>query len=428
MNSIFTTPALNAQEENDGFSRSSSDKAHCDHPLSCDAKVDRQKIEALGLPATRDRRLLSVRNAIVTGVMLAHVRQQRVSYSRNNNYYAAPRRYRGLPFTKTNILATVDMLRNEGLIEENRAKPGDHLRTGKQSTIWPTDKMLHLWGDWSDAELSHDPHEVIVLKNGQGSLIDYKDNDERRRQRRTVMAYNEALTATKFKLQGDDVNWDSPIVHVPTKRGGVIVLPHRKAGYRVFNGDWGHGGRYYGAFWQGLPRERRAQLLIDGCPVEEPDFPQLHPRLLYAEFGLKVDGDAYTEDPQDKRRPLFKIAWQVMVNADSRQAGMWALAGKLADNATERDGAAAQPGQFLREASGVLRHLEKRHARVRTAFYTGAGLRLQRTDSDLAMRVVTRLMRKGIVAAAVHDSFVVPVQYADLTKECMASELGLHRQ
>jgi hypothetical protein len=417
------------------YEDTSLDKSDGDRPLSFHSQVDAARIESLGLPRARTKPLLLVRNAIITDAILAHEAGKAVSYSRNNNFYAREARYRGLPFTRGNVFATLELLREQGLIEEERARPGDHLRTQQQSRFWATPRLIELWGD-DEATFTYDPHELIRRKNANGDLVDYNDSDRTRRWRNDLREYVEALNATDIVLDALDVEWRSSMVRVPTEDGdGVIIQPFRKAGYRVFNDGWTLGGRFYGPFFQGLPSERRAQLLMNGSPVVEYDHSQLHARLLYAEFGLEVDGDAYTVPGHEHRRSLFKVAWQIMINASSRRQGMYALATKLAEEALRRDGWTKSQAKkrapdiarkFLRSASDILSLLEERHAAVKDAFYTGAGLRLQRTDSDMCMAVNRKALKEGIVAGSVHDShFAEQGRNADRVKELMDDQLHI---
>ena len=79
---------------------------------------------------------------------------------------------------------------------------------------------------------------------------------------------------------------------------------------------------------------------------------------------------------------------------------------------------------YLADANRLLSALEERHAKIRPAFYTGAGLRLQRTDSDLMMRVEGKCIAEGIVALPVHDSFIVKLGKAERVREIMDMELA----
>ena len=51
----------------------------------------------------------------------------------------------------------------------------------------------------------------------------------------------------------------------------------------------------------------------------ELDYPQLHPTLLYATAGKPMRGDPY--DLPDWPRDLVKLAFNTLVNADTRKAG-----------------------------------------------------------------------------------------------------------
>lgn len=52
--------------------------------------------------------------------------------------------------------------------------------------------------------------------------------------------------------------------------------------------------------------------------------------------------------------------------------------------------------------------IEQKHESIIDAFGTGAGLRLQRRDSDLALDIITNMRKRGITALPVHDSFIAP--------------------
>ena len=52
---------------------------------------------------------------------------------------------------------------------------------------------------------------------------------------------------------------------------------------RIFNNErWDHGGRLYGGFWQGLQRELRPGIRIEGQPVALLDYSSMYLQLLYA--------------------------------------------------------------------------------------------------------------------------------------------------
>jgi hypothetical protein len=76
------------------------------------------------------------------------------------------------------------------------------------------------------------------------------------------------------------------------------------------------------------------------------------------------------------------------------------------------------------KAGDLLDAIRARHRPIAPCFGSGAGLRLQRRDADLAERVLLRLLRRGIVALPIHDSFIVRRRHAGARDEAMDAELG----
>ena len=68
------------------------------------------------------------------------------------------------------------------------------------------------------------------------------------------------------------------------------------------------------------------------------------------------------------------------------------------------------------------RMFREKHAPIADAFASGAGLRLQRLDSDIALSIITRLRKMGIAALPVHDSFIVPKEEEGVLRWLMEEE------
>ena len=376
-----------------------------DQPLSFHWRgVSQGQLDDLGLPPTGTPRRDFARCAVLANLVVAHASGRWVSYSRDRNHYTGQSRYQSEAYTYQNVLSVVDEFRTSGLIHEERAAPG---HSGWQSRMTASAKLIGRLP--SLHQLYYSPYELVRLKDGDGRLVGYDDTPRTQRMRRELADLNEALRSVSISLTAADVAWAGIAVRID----GQIVHPVRVEGYRVFNGGWTLGGRLYGTFWQSLPSARRAQLLIDGSAIHEHDFSQLHPRLLYAEFGLEPSGDAYCVDGYEQQRGLVKCAWQIMINAQTRRSGLVALAKELGGY------------HHQSESAQVLSALEKRHAAISTAFYTSAGRRLQYVDSELLMRIEKLCLSEGIVALPVHDSFIVPVTHSARTVEIMDDELAI---
>jgi DNA-binding transcriptional regulator YiaG len=173
------------------------------------------------------------------------------------------------------------------------------------------------------------------------------------------------------------------------------------------------GGRAYG-WWQSLPKARRRQLLINGEPVAEPDFEQMHASILYGERGLRLEGDAYEtgEFPRD----FAKLAFNVALNAKSFQGAIAALMNK--------------PNWPLsgRETARLLEVLKRRHAPIADDLHSNKGIRLMHLDSEITLKAVRECSRADIPALPVHDSMLTPQRHegrvAEIMEKSAASVLG----
>ena len=351
------------------------------------AGITDAQLAAAGLPSKGGSKRQLCRRAIVANLICAHHSDQWVSYARDRNAYTGRRRYDGAAFTYTHVRTVVDELEEFGLIHHDRAWPG---RFGVRSRMKATQALITAVGPLN--QLEYQPGEVIRLKDAAGRLADYVDTPYTCGIRHEVAAVNEAFWSVNINLVSTDVAWNGIAVHLD----GAVVHPARVVGHRVFNGGWQFGGRLYGPFWQNLNKQRRRQLTMDGVGVIEHDFAQLHPRLLYAQCGRPIHGDAYTIRGYEGARPAVKLAWQILINAQSAKAATLALAREL--------------GGLDRqvEAGRLLQALEEHHRPIAAAFYTGAGLMLQRCDSDLMMEILRQCLLEGVVALPVHDSLIVP--------------------
>ncbi len=349
---------------------------------------------------------LAPRNRSVVGFMLANLLMagqagKWVSYSRNRNFYGAGlRRYEGRDFTYDKILGAVEFLNNSGLIEEERATKGGF---GRQSRMRASARLLECASDWGPFYPTL--RELIHLKDESKRRITYNDTDETLRVRRELERLNEATSELTIEMREGQLDLSRSIFVL----GEEVVVPAKKMLFRCFNNSWTQGGRAYGGFWQNLPKELRGALLLDGCPVVEHDYAQLHPRLLYARAGVELADDAYTIEGVD--RGVAKVAWQILMNSASRSQAIHALAN------TE----GVQDG---REARRLLAALALRHAAVSRWLYARVGLHLQYVDSQLLMRVLMRCLDDGIIALSVHDSLIVKAgRDADRAQEIMDHEL-----
>jgi len=355
-------------------------------------------------PEARNRREHAAMMVIMFDACMEYCGQARpITYSRNRNHYAGKGRYQGSLYRYTLIVPAVDKLAEAGLIDHWKA-PVAGGPTGRQSEFkaspllieaLPNEPPLH----WVE------PGELVRLKDADGNLIPYQDSLRTVRDRRMLREINEAISGFDLDINAPSVERNGQILMI----GEDSIYLARNHLYRVFNGGWSLGGRLYGPWWQNCRRVHRPFITINGEPTVEPDYEQLHPRLLYGHCGHILDSNAYTV-PGFKRAD-GKLAWNVLLNASTRQKAVMAIANTLGDS--------AEIENCYYQAVRLVEALEKRHAPISEYFGSGFGLRLQNIDAGMAEHVMRKTLKQGIPCLPVHDSFITPERHEDVVLEAM---------
>lgn len=315
-----------------------------------------------------------------------------VSYSRSKDYYASRQNHRLLSYRK--VLGAVDSLDDRKLINHFRQRPGVR---GWQSWMEATPELVHaldgiLAGHGPLPLLM--PRSPVLLRDAEGRPMDLPRTRAISRIFGGVNAINEAITSVDVR-QDNGVPLTAPVI-------------------RIFNKDFSRNGRFYsqGTSHQNIPREARKRILIDGESVVELDYATLHPALLYARFGAPLPQDCYRIG--DWERPLVKRAFLILINDKSLPSARLAIA-----HCAEMDTYGLNEQEAKETASRLIADIKAAHGPIAPAFHSDVGAGLMRIDSDMAQDVMKSLMRRGIVALPVHDSFLVPASKRHELEEAM---------
>jgi hypothetical protein len=325
-------------------------------------------------------------SVIVADAIMSACREphRRISYSRRKGWWTESSCYRNRDFTYDTVVSAVDALvAAEILVEHDLQAAGRP--TGIQSSYRPAS-----WLAGTDApKLRRKTGELIRLKDSSGSLIGYRDTARTHRERKLVQKVNVLIRETEITLDTPDAVFDGDVIWF----GEHAVYPEMVSLYRVFNGGWTLGGRFYGGWWQSVKSKDRRHFVLDGQHTVEVDYEQLHPRLLYALAGEHLEGDAYTLPGWNRK--VCKIAFNVLLNASGYHQARGALLPYL-------DGCEVSARELIRD-------IKARHPKVARYFHSGVGLRLQNVDAEMCRFVLAEMsVKKGIVVLPVHDSFIVP--------------------
>lgn len=322
-----------------------------------------------------------------------------LAYSRRQGWYSERRRYISSECTYRSVLESISLLDQSGFFAAHTIAAGKG-PSGRQSSFQPSPSLAGLLLP----NVTRAPGELVRLRDGEGHLVDYRDTARTDELRGFLSAQNEAISSIDLRLELDGAVTDGPVLKIDE----LSLYPALRTLYSVYNGDWNHGGRFYGAWWQQVPKRFRAQLTINGEATAEEDYSQLHPRLLYALAGEVLTGDAYIIP--GVLRDLGKRAFNILLNAMGLHQAVGALARYTAGDQVE--------------AARIIESMKIRHAPIARHFHTGIGLQLQNRDARMARRVVTGLRRQGIVALPIHDSFIVADRHRDKLQEIMVEAIA----
>ena len=256
--------------------------------------------------------------------------------------------------------------------------------------------------------ISREDDDVIVLRDleDKPDLL-FDDNEEIVRMRKALRSYNTFLQGHQLglSLSAEEIG------RILTERRCPGIDYTRNRLYRIFNGDFSSGGRFYRGWWQNIPRDLRRYITIDGEPCSELDYSGQHLLLLYArgedEYrwlnGLN-DDPYYLEKYGEEVRDLLKVAILILVNEPDRNTAVQAIRQKINYDFSELESTNA----FI---NPLIDEVMEKHPVVSQHFFSGSGGSLQFQDSKIAEYVLGHMKARRQLVLPVHDSFVVQDKY-----------------
>ena len=196
---------------------------------------------------------------------------------------------------------------------------------------------------------------------------------------------------------------------------------NRKTLHRVFlDRRLDLGGRFYGPWYQNIPKEYRQHIMINGGLSLELDYSALHPNLLCALRDLNPpDPDPYRLDGySDDTRNFMKKMFLRMINASSRTAAK----GSIREAAIYK-GKVTIPAELGNLGDEYLdplidKFIEK-HKLIEDDLFKGLENFLMYIDSQIAEKVLLYFAHKNVPVLALHDGFRIDARRFDELKRVM---------
>jgi hypothetical protein len=280
----------------------------------------------------------------------------------------------------------------------------------------PADELVRLYGPKGNTEF--DWHKGGIVHPAKGKRIRFAPNEETERWTAALEAVNAFYRQQRIglSLSADELTgWLA---------GTGYRLPElfKSDLYRIFNNGneayprFDQGGRLFGGWWMYAPSTLRRFVTINDKPTVEIDYRGCFPRMLYHERGIDCPTDPYdlpemqayereTGVAPGTYRPCVKWLMQILLN------------GKGRPGAVERPADILYPPDLSidRMASMIAAH----HQPIGDAFGKGDGLRLMRTEADIALEIVSTATAEGWTALPVHDAFLTTDDQRDRLRAAM---------
>ncbi len=290
---------------------------------------------------------------------------------------------------------------------------------GRITRIWAATKLIKLFEKAkfkSDDIGSHKNKEVLILRDTNRNDIEYTDTKRTDEMRSLLKEYNHLLSNTFIDIPELDI----PNIQLDNKF--ITISSHEKFVRRIFsNNSWDDNGRFYGGWWQRIPKSWRSKIYINEMPTIEDDYGSLHPILLYAKRGIDYHslqkGDPYNvaklylENPDDQRK-LIKKLFLTAINAKDEKSCFQAVKSELQIE--------LQNFKFtfdnLRE---ILDELKNLHPEISDDFCNGKGIGLLNLDGQIAEYIIKKFTYSNIAVLCIHDSFIVSFKQDDFLRTTM---------
>lgn len=298
--------------------------------------------------------------------------------------------------------------RTNVLEESTKSKLTRYVATDKLLNLFTTDEQYALPAILP-GKIDEEPIKIkvkIIDDKGNMRRISQKvpENKAVQKMRKNLRIINNVLSRRWYDLDITDEKLSElqSRLAIDKENERNLRFDHRSM-FRVFNDcDLETGGRFYGGWWQNIPKEYRHSILIDGKQTVEVDFSNQHPSILYAWRARDKPNDCYSEVliPRTLKngtsaldlRKMVKRAFNAMLNSS-----------KVLKNAPN----GVKPKEFGLTWQDVSEAIIEFHKPIHDYFYTGIGLRLQRIDSDIAEQVLLHFANLGIPILPLHDSFII---------------------
>ena len=286
--------------------------------------------------------------------------------------------------------ATVKIFKQLGYIQIVKGKEG------WLSRIKYTDKFY----DDVIEKFKLDPQDILKIKpsitkkNSKGVEVEVKNSRRTYQVIKRVENYNKLLLSTDITPSKMDVMTEKK-----------TPFANRTYTRRFVKSNLKLGGRFYGPYWQTLPKRYRKLIKINGKKVVELDYNAMHLHLLYSMINKSLyDYYSFAEEPYTALgydRKIVKFAFTACINENCTRKNVNQVLGQRVSKAL--------PDLFERGLpyGKIIDALADNHPQIGSMFYSEIGHEIAYMESRVTDYIVTVLTKHRIPTLSIHDSFIV---------------------
>jgi hypothetical protein len=323
-----------------------------------------------------------------------------VSYSKDKNKYRKGERLNKLHFKYEAFIQTLQTLSELNFIIDKKGVNYDNYPF--TSRMKASEKLIKVFDTFNinnqvASIKPSKPKNLIILKDVNKVKLDYRANKTIKKWRENLTIINNKINDSCISLDMEDEQYHELIMELNSNRDRVDFFPDFTANtlHRVFNNaSFKQGGRFYGGWWQSIPREFRKFIYINHKNTEEIDYSGHHLRILYSINNKELAGHPYRLI-DEKQNTADKIQ-------DRKEATLIMLNCK-----TEIQAFHTIKKEGIKNARQVMNEILERHHPIHNQFFTGIGNQLMFEDSLIAEQVMLEMIKLGHTILPVHDSFIV---------------------
>ena len=348
----------------------------------------------------------------------------------NKNYYASKYSPEELGYEPT--LDAFEGMSALGLIDTklghfDRSKSNP---SGEVTRYWLRDELAERLRAIDSHPAVHSKSDYskdnLILRNSEKVTVPFTHTDKTLEMAKNLKLINSCLERHWVDIKVKDSQMTELIKALGNREAEdrqFIDLSKRTLIRRFSDGRFDRHGRFYGAFWQNIPRAYRDLITIDGKRTSEYDYDTMHPTMVYVLSGRDIG----SEDPysrvlgEEYRQPIKKAFNAMLSSKGSNHPPNWFRVDELQMHWKD-----------------LVEKILQAHEPIADVFFKGKGTELMFYDSQIAEKLMLHHAKADEVVLPIHDSFVMHWAFGDMGEleenmrrcyyEVFGSDIGISEQ